>query len=186
MTAGVDGLLRDKTRPSRIPRLASDVVDAGGGADHDRRRRARPRTGPRAPWPRRSASRPLGAADLARARAAAAPGQGLQALQRPALRREAARHRRAVRRPAGACHRALGRREVADPGARPDPARAADEEGPAGDHDPRLQAQRHHHPVRRAQRARRLGDRPVHAAPPPPGIHPLPQPDRARRARPAS
>ena len=69
-----------------------------------------------------------------------------------------------------------------DPGARPDPAGAADQEGPAGDHDARLPAQRHHHPVRRAQRARRLRDRAVHAAPPPPGVHPLPQPDRARRA----
>ena len=44
-----------------------------------------------------------------------------------------------------------------DPGARPHPARAADQEGPAGDHDPRLRAQRHHHAVRRAQRARRHG-----------------------------
>ena len=47
----------------------------------------------------------------------------------------------------------LRRREVADPGARPYPAGAADEEGPRRDHDPRLQAQRHHDAVRRAERA---------------------------------
>ena len=123
----------------------------------------------------------LGAADLGGARAAAAPGQDLQALHGPGLRRQAARRGRALCRPAGARDRALDRREVPDPGARPHPAGPADEEGSGRHDDPRLQAQRHHHPVRRAQRARRLGDRPVHAAPPAPGVHPLPQPDRARR-----
>ena len=58
----------------------------------------------------------------------------------------------------------------------------ADEEGPRRHDDPRLQAQRHDHAVRRAQPPGRLGDRPVHAAPSAPGVHPLPQPVRARRA----
>ncbi len=138
-------------------------------------------------WPRRSASAPaLGAADLGGARAAAAPGAALQALQRPGLRREAARRRRALRRPAGACRGALGRREEPDPGARPHPAGPADEEGPGRHHDPRLQAPRHHHPVRRAQRARRHGHRPVHAAAPAPGVHPLPQRGSSATCRPAS
>src|SRR6266436_3639409 len=46
--------------------------------------------------------------------------------------------------------------------------------GPLPDHDARLQAPRHHHPVCRAQRARRHGDRPLHAAPPPQRIYPFP------------
>ena len=54
------------------------------------------------------------------------------------------------------------------------------EEGPRRDHDPRLQAQRHHDAVRRARRARRQGDRPLHAAPPPSGVHPLPQHHRSQ------
>ena len=58
--------------------------------------------------------------------------------------------------------------------------------GRAGTHDPRLHPERHHDPVRRAQRARRHGRRPVHAAAPAPGVPALPQPSRARRSRPAS
>jgi len=46
-------------------------------------------------------------------------------------------------------------------------ARVAAEEGARGDHDARLQAQRHDHAVCRAQRARWPGHRPVPAAPPP-------------------
>jgi transposase len=47
------------------------------------------------------------------------------------------------------------------------------------DHDTRLQAPRHHHPIRRPQRARRDRDRPLYAASPPPRIHPLSQCRRA-------
>ena len=83
--------------------------------------------------------------------------------------------------PATTSHPARAPGPRPDPGVRSHPARAADEERPGRHHDPRLQAQRHDDPVRRAQRARRVGHRPVHAAPPPPGIHPLPQPHRARR-----
>jgi hypothetical protein len=39
ITAGVDGLLRDKTRPSRIPALGHEVADAAGpqsGSPNDR------------------------------------------------------------------------------------------------------------------------------------------------------
>jgi hypothetical protein len=45
-------------------------------------------------------------------------------------------------------------------------ARTADQGGTLPDHDA-LQAARHHHPVRRPQRARWDGNRPLHAAPPP-------------------
>ena len=41
-------------------------------------------------------------------------------------------------------------------------------------HDPRLQAPRHDHPVRGAQPARWQGHRPLHEAPPPPGVHSFP------------
>ena len=48
-------------------------------------------------------------------------------------------------------------------------------EGRPRDHDPRLRAPRHHHAVRGPERARRHGAGPLHAAPPPPGVPPLPQ-----------
>ena len=103
------------------------------------------------------------------------PCPAVQALERSAVRREAARCGRALSRPAGARHRALGRREEPDPGARPDPARPADKEGPRRHDDPRLQAARHDDAFRRAERARRHRHRPEHATAPPPGVHPLPQ-----------
>ena len=66
------------------------------------------------------------AAHLARLRPAAAPAGDLQAVHRPRLRRQGARRRRPLRLAARARHRAVRRREVADPGARPQPADAAD------------------------------------------------------------
>ena len=129
--------------------------------------------------------RQLGAAHLARPRPAAAPRAAVQALERSDVRRQAARRGRALCRSARPRHRAVGRREEPDPGARPHPARPAAEEGPRRHHDPRLQAQRHDHAVRRPERARRHRHRPQHAAPSPSGVHPLPQRDRARRCPPA-
>ncbi len=175
MTEGVDGLLRDKTRPSRVPPLGPEVAERvvaltlgrSAGRDDPLDRRHDGEGGRH--------QRQLGPAHLARARPAAAPGPAVQALERSALRREAARCGRALSRPAGARHRALGRREEPDPGARPDPARPADEEGPRRHDDPRLQAARHDDAFRRAERARRHRHRPEHAAAPPPGVHPLPQ-----------
>ena len=86
LEAGVDGLLRDRTRPSRIPRLATDLVErrgrphAGAAA-----RRGDPLDGARdGPGHRHLAG--LGAADLGGARAAAAPGADVQALHGPGLR----------------------------------------------------------------------------------------------------
>lgn len=46
----------------------------------------------------------------------------------------------------------------------------------------RLQAARHNDALRCPQRAERHGHRAEHAAPPPSGVHPLPQPHRARGA----
>ena len=77
-------------------------------------------------------------AHLAGARAAATPGEAIQALQRPGFRRQAARRHRALRRSTGPCHRALGRREEPNSGSRSHPARIADEEGAGRHNDPRL------------------------------------------------
>ena len=49
------------------------------------------------------------------------------------------------------------------------------------DDDPRLQAPRHHHPVRRAGRADRHGHRPVHASAPASGMVEVPQGHRPAR-----
>jgi transposase len=65
--------------------------------------------------------------------------------------------------------------EEPNPGARPDPARLADEEGPRRHHDARLQVRRHHDPVCGAQHAGRKGDRDVHAAPSAPRVPALSQ-----------
>ena len=54
----------------------------------------------------------------------------LQAVHRPALRREIARYRRALSVAAQARHGPVRRREEPDPGARPHPAPSADEAGP--------------------------------------------------------
>ena len=70
--------------------------------------------------------------------------------------------------------------KMPDAGARPHAAGLADEAGPRRDDDPRLYPQRHDHLVRRLQRARRHGDRRLHAAPSASGVSALSQPPRAR------
>ena len=128
----------------------------------------------------------LGAAHLAGARPSAAPGPATSSSRNdPDFADKLRRCRRPLRQSARPCRRALGRREEPNPGARSHPARLADEEGPLRHDDPRLQAQRHHHPVRRPQRPRRHGHRPLHAKPPPPGVHPVPQRRSSALSRPA-
>ena len=171
---------------ARAAALAAGRGRSGGRADARRSARRddaldRPRDGG---GQRRIAA--LGAADLGGARPPAAPGAALQAVHRPGVRGQAARRGRPLSRSAGAQPRALGRREVPDPGARPDAAGAADEEGPGRHHDPRLHPPRHDDPVRGAERARRQRHRPVHGAPPAPGVHPLPQSASRPPCRPAS
>ena len=56
------------------------------------------------------------------------------------------------------------------------------EEGPRWYEDLRLQTSRHHDPVRRPRRSRRQGDRPVHEAPSPSGVHLFPQCHRRQSA----
>ena len=186
MQEGVDGLLRDKTRQAR------QGAAAGGDGAARHRSGARPAAGRDHALDRADAGQgggrqpALGAAHPRGPPARPAPHPHLQAVERPEVRRQAPRHRRPLCRSARPCRRPLGRREEPDPGARPHPARPADEEGPRRHHDPRLQAQRHHDAVRRPQRARRHRHRPQHAAPSPSGVHPLPQRRRGARCRPAS
>ena len=97
------------------------------------------------------------------------------------VRRQARGHRRPVRRPAQAAVVLSVDEKSPDPGARPNPARPAAQAGQGRDDDPRLQAPRHHHPVRRARRPRRQGARPLHAAPPAPEFLRFLR-DRGRRA----
>ena len=113
-TAGVDGLLRDKTRPLAASRrwaprsrpawsTLTTTGDPPGETTH---------------WTAAAMAAAVGISASSVQRIWRAHGlqphrvRTLQALQRPALRRQAARHRRAVRRPAGPRHRAVGRREV--------------------------------------------------------------------------
>jgi hypothetical protein len=117
--------------------------------------------------------------DPAGERRRAAPVPAVQAVQRSSLRREGRGRGRALCPSAGARGGAVDRRKVADSASRSDAAEPADEARPLGDDDPRRQAQRHDHPVRRPQRTRRNGDRPEPAAPSPPGVHPVPQRHRA-------
>ena len=115
--AGVAGLLRDKTRPSRLKPLGQEVIDKVVALT--------------ATEPPHEATHWTGAA------MAKAAGISVSSVQRiwkahglephrvrrfklstdPRVRAEAARHCRALRRPAGPCRGALGRREEPDPGA---------------------------------------------------------------------
>jgi len=117
---GVDGLLHDRTRApgtepvplTTVAKVLALTCAAGRDDPLDRTRHGRCRG-------------PLVADDpahLAGAPAATASTANLQALQRPRLRREGRGHRRPLHAPAGPRRRAVHRREVPDPGPRPDPA----------------------------------------------------------------
>ena len=144
---GYDGLLRDKTRPSRIPPLGPEVAE---------RVVALTLSDP-----------PAEATHWVAAMMAKATGISVSSVQRiwraHGLRPHRVRQFKLsndpdfvaklrdvvglyVDPPAHAIV-LLGRRKVADPGARPHPARPADEKGPSWHHDPRLQAAWHDHPV---------------------------------------
>ena len=188
---GLDGL-HDEPRPGK-PRTISDedvervivktLEEQPANATHWSTRSMAAATG---------MSQIGGQPDLAGVRAQAAPDRDVQAVARSAVHRQGPRHRRALPQPARGRGRAVRRREVADPGARPHGAGAAADAGRAGAADPRLHPQRHHQPLRRARRRLRPGDRRDDAAASRRGVPPLPQPDRhigagtprrARRAR---
>jgi hypothetical protein len=79
---GVDGLLRDKTRPLRIARLDLSVTKRAVALTLEAPPGKR-RIGPARRWPVRRRQRVLGSARLACARAPAASRPAVQALRKP-------------------------------------------------------------------------------------------------------
>lgn len=111
-------------RPSRIRPLGPEVTEYVVAADPCRT------AGRDDPLDRPSDGKAAGIGQSSRpaylvcARARAAPHPHLQAVQRPGVRGQGPRHRRALCRSAGTCRRTLVRREEPDPGARPNRQRA--------------------------------------------------------------
>src|SRR5215217_6117585 len=144
---GVDGLLRDKTRPPRVPPLGQEVIDqvvalTATEPPHEATH-----------WTGAAMAKATGVSVSSVQRIWRAHGLAPHRVRRFKLSNDPdfvpkLRHRRPLRRPAGPCRGAVGRREEPDPGARPHPARPAPEEKPRRHHDPRLQAPWHHHAVR--------------------------------------
>ena len=146
----------DRRTPARRP--AQDHRRPGRGGRHQdpggeaqgRHPLEHPRHGPgRRAVPERH--RP----DLERLRAEAPQERDLQALDRPLLRREGPRRRRAVHEPAGERHRPVGRREEPGAGVGPHPTAAADDPRAGRARDPRLRPQRDDVAVRRVERGHR-------------------------------
>src|SRR5277367_5145259 len=114
---GFDGLLGDKTRPSRIKPLGVEAAERvvaltlaeppGETTSLDRRPDGEGG----------GAQREFGPANLTHPWSATAPDAPVQAVQRPALRRQIARRRRALCRSARTRHRPVGRRKEPDSGA---------------------------------------------------------------------
>src|SRR6202035_5817796 len=125
MQEGVDGLLRDKTRPPSRKPLDAAVIERVVGL-----------TAPDPPaeathWTAAMMAKTIGISVSSVQRIW--QGHGLQPhrvrrfklSEGPGVRPQAARNRRALRQSAGPRDRALDRREEPNPGARPHPARAA-------------------------------------------------------------
>ena len=179
---GFEGLLRDKTRPSRIPPLGPEVgervvvltlADPPGETTH---------------WTADMMAKAAGISASAVRRLWKAHGLRPHCWRRFKLSNDPKfvdKLRDVVGLyvdPPGPRHRAVGRREEPDPGARPHPTRLAHQEG-----TPRHMThdyKRHGTTTlfRRPQRARRHGHRAQYAAPSPSGVHPLPQRHQRRGA----
>jgi hypothetical protein len=163
MQAGYDGLLRDKTRPSRIPPLGSDIA---------KRVVTLTRTDPPAEtthWTATMMAKAVGISarfrptHLAHAWSPAAPGSPVQAFQRPGSSSTSCAMLSGFMSIRPPMPSPLGRRKVANPGARPHPTRPADEEGPSRHDDPRLQTPWHNDAVCCSRCPRRQGHWPTYA-----------------------
>ena len=97
---GFEGLLRDKTRPSRIPKLDSSVAERVVGLIARRAARRDHALDRRSDGPGGGRQHQLSAAHLAGAWASAASRAPIQVVERPRVRRQAARRGRSLRRSA--------------------------------------------------------------------------------------
>ena len=133
MAEGLDGLLRDKTRPPGTPPLPRATVERVV----ELTRQVPP--GETTHWTGRAMAKAIGISLSAVQGIWKAHGlvphrvRTFKLSKDPRVHRQAARHRRALHEPACARGRALGGREVANPGARPHPAGTADEGRPLRD-----------------------------------------------------
>ena len=121
--------------------------------------------------------------DLACARAAAAPRPYLQAVDGPAVSRDAHRRRRALRGSARTGPGLLCRRKEPNPSVAAIAARPADETRPSRHHDPRLQAARDDDVVCRVECPRGHRHRLVSGAPSASGISQVLEPARTHKRR---
>jgi transposase len=112
---GVDGLLRDKTRPSRIAPFGPEVGERIVALTL-----AEP-PGETTQWTGRAMAKAIGVSHSYVQRVwrshGLQPHRILQALERPGFRGQGPRHRRALCRSARSCRGPLHRREEPDPGA---------------------------------------------------------------------
>ncbi len=174
--AGGRAALRGAADHRRRGGRAPGRPDAGGGTA-ERHALEHARDGaPRRHEPDR------GEPHLARLRPAAAPGGDLQALHRSGIRREGARHCRALPGPAGARPGAVRGREAANPGRAGHGAGIPSAAGPSRTAHSRLPPPRHARPLRRPRREGRHGDPRLRAASPQHRVPCLPRPRRAGRA----
>ena len=135
MLEGFEGLLRDKTRPSRVKPLAQAVIDkvvklTATAPPHEATH-----------WTSAAMAKATGISVSSVHRIWRAHGLAPYRVRQFKLSSDpqfVAKLRTWSASPAGARRRALARREEPDPGARPQPARPADEEGACRDDDPRL------------------------------------------------
>ena len=156
--AGVDGLSRDKTRPSRKP------SSTGGDRACDRPHR-RSAAGETTHWTASAMAKAveISVSSVQRIGARMAQPHRVRQFSCPTNRfcREAERRRRPGRRPAGIMPSFSRSTRETDSSPPSHPAGPADEEGTRRHHDPRLQASWHDDPVRRARCPGRQGDRPL-------------------------
>src|SRR5512133_2891319 len=176
MQAGVDGLTRDKTRPSRIPPLPAETIDRVIALTN--------------------ADPPHEATHWTAAAMAKAAGISPSSVQRIWKAHGLAPHRVRSFKLSNDPKFAEKLKDVVglyiDPPAHAvvlsvdekSQIQALDRTQPGLplDHDARLQKTRHDDALRRARRTRGQGHRPLHAAPPPSGVHPVSERHRGHRA----
>lgn len=135
LESGVEGLKKGKTHPSRIPPLSTDKVQevlaltlTGKPCRHALELPYDGAAGRHFP--------DGGAWHLAGAQTETPSSEGLQGVERPAVRRKVARCRGPLPSPTGEGHRIFRRRKKPNPSTGSEPTRPADETGEMRDDDP--------------------------------------------------